>query len=234
MQASPTPPVIRGLARQSPIATTALHLGTFVALLVLGACRDPQLSAYSVPKERVAPKDAIHGAAASGAAPTPAPADMSGGMAGQAVPTAAGMALSWTAPTHWEARQGSSMRKATYVVKTEDGATADLAVTAFPGDVGGEVANVNRWRGQVGLSTVSEADARAAIERIDANGLKIGVIDIADPSTPDGVRLLGAWVPHDGATWFFKLLGPDAVVRKEKAAFLEFVKTIKCAAHDHS
>ncbi len=120
------------------------------------------------------------------------------------------------------------MRKATYAI-TEGGATAELAVTAFPGDVGGEIANVNRWRGQVGLEPVSDADARSAIVRIDANGLKIGVVDVADPRG-NGTRLLGAMVPVDGATWFFKVLGPDAAVGAAKPAFLEFVKTIKPAA----
>ena len=51
------------------------------------------------------------------------------------------------------------MRKATYVITGESGATAELAVTAFPGDVGGEVANVGtgaRWSGSEWL--VVEAD----------------------------------------------------------------------------
>ena len=51
---------------------------------------------------------------------------------------------------------------------------------------------------------------------------------MADPSG-SGTRLIGAMVPVDGATWFFKLLGPDAIATAAKPAFLEFVKTIKPA-----
>jgi len=43
-------------------------------------------------------------------------------------------------------------------------------------------------------------------------------------------RLLAAWVPYEGATWFFKLSGPDAVVAKERAAFRAFLDTIKPAS----
>ena len=42
--------------------------------------------------------------------------------------------------------------------------------------------------------------------------------------------MLGAMVPYEGAMWFFKLSGPDALVAATKPAFLEFLKTVKAAA----
>jgi hypothetical protein len=100
---------------------------------------------------------------------------------------------------------------------------AELAVTAFPGDVGGEAANVNRWRGQIQLPPLGEAEVAANITRLEANGLNIAVVDLAGGST----RMLGAIVPFGGATWFFKLLGPDAVVAGERPLFLEFLSTLR-------
>jgi hypothetical protein len=41
--------------------------------------------------------------------------------------------------------------------------------------------------------------------------------------------VLGALVPHAGATWFFKLDGPDAVVAREKSAFIAFLQTLRPA-----
>jgi cysteinyl-tRNA synthetase len=41
---------------------------------------------------------------------------------------------------------------------------AEVAVTVFPGTVGGLTANVNRWRGQIGLPPASEADIQAQIQ----------------------------------------------------------------------
>ena len=42
-------------------------------------------------------------------------------------------------------------------------------------------------------------------------------------------RILGAIVPFNGGTWFFKLMGPDALVAKAKPGFLEFLKTVRPA-----
>ena len=151
------------------------------------------------------------------------------GSSGAGLQTATGEGLTWTAPATWQAKQASAMRKATFVVTGEGGAVADLAVTAFPGDVGGDFANVNRWRGQVGLPALSDAEAAAAIERFEVNGLKVGIVDIVDPSTKSGTHLIGAMVPFNGATWFFKLLGPDAAVAPQKQAFREFLNTVKPA-----
>jgi hypothetical protein len=151
-----------------------------------------------------------------------------GGMAGTPVATASGAGLSWTAPATWQAKAASAMRKGSYTVTGEGGATADLSITAFPGDVGGEAANVNRWRGQVSLPPLGEAEVAAVVTRMNVNKLSLGVVEFAGTGA-NAQRILGAMVPFDGATWFFKLMGPDAVVAGAKPAFLEFVKTIQAA-----
>ena len=43
------------------------------------------------------------------------------------------------------------MRLASHKVSDEDGNEIDFSITSFPGDVGGLLANVNRWLGQIGL-----------------------------------------------------------------------------------
>lgn len=208
-------------------------------LAVIG-CRDPKVAAYRVPKEKAAPGDARAGHAhdmGAEAAP-PAAATAGGGAEGaggmspgnaHGLQTAAGNALAWTVPAQWQSKPAGMVRKATYIIAADTGAAAELAVTAFPGDVGGEAANVNRWRGQLGLGAVDDTAAVAAIERIVANGLEIGVVDLADDRPEAATRMLGGMVPYDGATWFFKLVGPGATVAKEKPAFIEFLKTIKPA-----
>ncbi|MES2695588.1 MAG: hypothetical protein V4773_19080 [Verrucomicrobiota bacterium] len=224
-----------------------------VALSVTG-CQKEEVTAYRVPKEKESepkvaavaagkmPDDAAHAGVKPGTAPASAPSTTSApvapaagpapsgtSMASTPVATATGSGLAWKGPGgHWQEKGASGMRKGTFTIAGDGGAAAELAITAFPGDVGGEVANVNRWRGQVQLPPQSEADVAAAIQRLESNGLKIGVVEMAgkDPSGKD-TRVIGAMVPHSGSTWFFKLSGPDALVAKEKAAFMEFVKTIK-------
>ncbi|HYC71459.1 MAG TPA: hypothetical protein VEB66_09655 [Opitutaceae bacterium] len=117
------------------------------------------------------------------------------------------------------------MRKGSYALKGSGG-DADLAITAFPGDTGGLEANLNRWRGQVGLGPQAGAELTGPLQRVSANGLEI---TIADYSGPAGTRLVGAIVPFKGNTWFFKLMGPEATVAAAKPAFVEFLQTIQAA-----
>lgn len=216
------------------------------------SCGDSKPVAYRIPKEKETTGVAVTAPSAAPAAPANVPAGhpdiggaavpaapLNGGTAGggmgaamangPAMATAAGPGLTWTAPAHWTAKAVSSMRKGSFTVAGPEGATADLAITAFPGDVGGEVANVNRWRGQLGLAPLSPADATAAITHLQVNGLAVGVVDFANAASP-AQRIHGAMVPYQGATWFFKLVGPDAVVAPEHDAFLAFLKSIKPAA----
>lgn len=210
----------------APVALTAL----------LAACGKPQIDSYRAPKDPVAPAAAAAkpGAPALPSAPAPAPATPAPdadktAMAGTPVATATGAALTWSAPASWTTKAGSSMRKGSYAIKG-DGGEADMAITAFPGDVGGDLANVNRWRGQIGLPPIAPGELAGAVQRLERNGLKIGVVDLGGATGANPQRTLAAIVPHAGSSWFFKLTGPDALVAKEKAAFMAFLDTIKPAA----
>jgi hypothetical protein len=196
------------------------------APLLLPACREAKVAYYTVPKEKdpELPGGSGSVAGSAGDAATAPGATM----ANTAVPTAEGPALTWTTPAQWAAKPGSAMRKGSYAVPGSGETAADLSITAFPGDVGGKLANVNRWRGQVGLPPLADADLAGATESFEHNGLQFTVVDLASGQSPR--RLLGAIVPFGDGTWFFKLLGPAPVVAEQKAAFLEFLKTVKPAA----
>lgn len=188
-----------------------------LTLLVLGGCRDREITAYRAPKDPVV------------TAPMP-PAGataMPGGdaMANTAVPTG-GDSLTWTAPTHWTAKPASAMRKGSFAVK-DGGAEADLSITAFPGDTGGLLANLNRWRGQISLPPLAADQLDANREHLDIGPLHVEVVDFAGSANNTPTRIVGAVVPVGAETWFFKLMGPDALVAKEKPAFLEFLRTVR-------
>lgn len=201
-------------------------LTAFAAIALLGCgCRRQEVTAYRVPKEAAPAPDPTSASPHGGGTAAPAAAP---NMAGTPVATASGAALAWTAPAHWTPKPGSAMRKGSYAIKV-DGAEADMAITAFPGDVGGDLANLNRWRGQIQLPPVGQAEFESATQHLDKNGLHMTVVDVAGTGA-NAQRILGAMVPYAGATWFFKLIGPDAVVAKEKAAFLALLDTIKPAA----
>ena len=143
-------------------------------------------------------------------------------MADTAVPTADGAELKWTAPAAFEPKPVSAMRKGSYRLKAAGG-EADVSITAFPGATGGLEANLNRWRGQVGLAPLDPAQVTADALKFDANGLSFVVVDYQGSAG----HMLGAIVPFNGNSWFFKLTGPDATVVAAKPAFLEFLRTVK-------
>ncbi len=195
-----------------------------VLLCVFAAgCREREVTSYRIAKEK---DPELPSATAPASAPSSAPG---ASMANTAVPTATGAGLTWTAPAHWVSKPASAMRKATYTVSGDAGETADLSITAFPGDVGGELANINRWRGQIQLPPFAEADLAKAVTRLEQNGLGFAIVDFTGTGvTPQ--RILGALVRVGDATWFFKLTGPSALVAREQAVFTVFLKTIRVPA----
>ena len=52
----------------------------------------------------------------------------------------------------------------------------DISVTTFPGDVGGELMNINRWRQQIGLSPISidSLDEHIVTKTINGMTYRIG------------------------------------------------------------
>ena len=103
------------------------------------------------------------------------------------------------------------------------GGKAEVTVVALPGDVGGELANVNRWRGQLALPPVVEADLAAARATVKT---RLGAVFVYDfTGTGDKkTRLVAGMIQVSGTTWFFKLMGDERTVTAAKAAFLELLK----------
>ena len=198
-----------------------------LTLLLTGGCRDREITAYRAPKDPVPPVQPS--APGSGQLPPdhpPVGGGAGGNMADTAVPTG-GDSLTWTAPAVWTVMPDRPMRKATYALQGADGTAADLAITAFPGDTGGLLANVNRWRGQISLPPLAASQLDAHREHLDLGALHVDVVDFAGTASGSLTRIIGAVVPLDGETWFFKLMGPDALVAREKPAFREFLRTVR-------
>jgi hypothetical protein len=92
-----------------------------------------------------------------------------------------------------------------------------IAAMSLRGDGGGVLANVNRWRGQVGLSPVSEAPAP---DNSHAPGSTL--VDVAKTDGSD--RVVAVIVPAGSGTWYFRLRGDSASVERERSAFDAFVR----------
>ncbi len=189
-----------------PTRMVALALLT---LLSITGCNRDEVRSYRVPKE-AAPE-----------LPTPA-----GSTSG--APTSTG-ALTWQAPGHWEELPASGMRRGSFTLRGDGEQTADLSIIAFPGDVGGMTANVNRWRGQVGLASLSADKVDASIQHTDTAFFHMDFVSMSGEAAGTPTRIDGAIFNHGGESWFVKLMGPTALVAAEAENFRAFVGTIEPA-----
>ncbi len=137
--------------------------------------------------------------------------------------------LAWQNPPGWVALGSSSTRLASFVLPGAAG-DADLGVTLLPGDGGGTLNNVNRWRRQMGLEAVDAAQTgtqrllagRAAIF-IDLAGDYQGMGGAGLP----GARMLGVLTTDGVPAIFVKLVGPAATVSQHQAAFEAWLDTME-------
>lgn len=134
--------------------------------------------------------------------------------------------LSWQAPASWKEKPPSSMRLGSYAIPGSE-PEGDLSVIAFPGDAGGLLENVNRWRGQLKLSPLNPAQLPEYVSKLEANGLSITLVNFSGTGSSGPSAMIGAIIPFGGQTWFFKLTGPESLVAAEKNRFIDFIKTVK-------
>jgi len=135
----------------------------------------------------------------------------------------------WKVPSEWQEQSPGQINLAKWIVGSDSGGSAEVTVSAFPGDVGGLLANVNRWRGQVGLGNISQSDLSSHVTPVDVPGGKAMLVDVtgSNPKNGQKARLIGAIVPREGRTWFFKLMGDEQVAEKQKSVFVRFVQTVQ-------
>jgi hypothetical protein len=158
--------------------------------------------------------------------------DMSGtmppaGATPDATAPAAGLPA-WTVPAGWQTQPPTQMLLAKFAA-AENGQQAEITVSSFPGDVGGLSANINRWRRQLSLPPADDAAVTAAVTALVTQAGPASLVDFngTDPKTSQPARLVGVVLPLNGQTWFYKLMGDATVVEHQKAAFLQFVQSVK-------
>ncbi len=136
---------------------------------------------------------------------------------------------SWDVPSNWKEVPGGQFLVAKFVLAGARNAEAAVNVSKSQGDGGGLLANLNRWRGQLGLPPTTEADLGKATRSVDLPNGKAVLADISgkDGKTGQEARLVAVVVPRHFETWFFKLMGDAQVVQGQRETFLKFVQAVK-------
>jgi hypothetical protein len=221
-----------------PSTTSATGLALFLSLIALvnfTGCEKAEPTSYLIPKEERTVS--MPGAAdASKQAPVnnPGPGP---GMAGsgqmQVLPGMQESAneageVTYTVPEGWEEVPPSGIRKANLIVNDENG-RAELTVLVFPGDVGGRLANINRWREQIGLPPAQPEELPAFTESYTISrhgGLYVRLEGGAQ-------SILGALLPFHGFTWFFKFQGSSGTVLANEAGMKAFLDSVQLEDNHH-
>ena len=144
-----------------------------------------------------------------------------------AQPASSGHQPTWDAPEHWERKPATQMRVGNYAVSNEAGEALDFSITSFPGEVGGILANVNRWLGQVGMSPTDEQGLSQYLSdrMIDEKPAKLVLAE------SDEQALYAAILLHKGRSWFLKLMGDVNLARAEKENFLGLIDSFCLGDH---
>ncbi|MDR3458026.1 MAG: hypothetical protein P4N60_11310 [Verrucomicrobiae bacterium] len=212
-------------SRILPLAASAL-----LWLAITGCGRDTvkvyhvdtnETTTVAVPPAPVAPAAATP----SGVMPSTMPA-------GLAAPDNSGLpALKYTLPAGWQEKALTQMRVASFSV-ADNGKQADVSVIPMGGMAGGNLANVNRWRGQVGQQPTDEDTIQKMTEKIVIAGQDADLFDIAgtSPGSGDAERIIASVLHKDDTAWFFKITGDADLVEKQKPAFIAFLKSIDFGA----
>jgi hypothetical protein len=134
----------------------------------------------------------------------------------------------WEVPAGWKEVPPSQMLLAKFVITGAEGA-AEATVSQFGGTAGGALANVNRWRKQVGLAPIAQEELDKTAASVDVMGGKAMLIDVNGKAADSGkdTRIIGVICPRAGETWFYKLTGDPATAEREKNAFLKFVQSVR-------
>lgn len=133
--------------------------------------------------------------------------------------------VSWTAPAGWKEEPGNGIRLATFV-PPQDSGRSEATVVALPGEAGGELANVNRWRGQIGLTPIDAGRLAEARQAVKSHIGTVMVYDFTGEGTSKA-RLIAGLIKVDDTTWYFKLMGDEKAVGKNKAAFIKLLEGLK-------
>jgi hypothetical protein len=132
-------------------------------------------------------------------------------------------ALAWELPKGWTEARSGGMRFAT--LKPPVTGKLDVSVVMLPGPAGGELANVNRWRGQIGLPPVDEATRVQTRQQVDAKAGAVALYDFSSQG-PNPQRMLAGLLFASGRSWFVKMVGDEQAVEAARPDFMKLLKSL--------
>src|SRR5215475_1623039 len=141
---------------------------------------------------------------------------------------AAGTAV--TIPPNWEAQPLSQMRQASFLVKGNNGAVADVSFVSLGSAAGNVLDNANRWLGQLGQPPITEQKLGEMAQRLHTSLGDVTIVDLAGlPANANPARdgrIIAAMVTTANVTLFFKMRGNADLTEAQKGDFIKWVAAV--------
>jgi hypothetical protein len=218
-----------------PCRLVWLPAGVVLAVALAGCKREDEPRRFQVPVEKT--ETPAHGFGAEGMPPH--------GMGAEGMPTH-GMdskvsmfppteepGLACDTPKGWVRGRTGGMRKAAFVVQDGDRKVEITAIDLPLGagaasGAGAPLPNVNRWRGQIKLPEITQAELDKSLRPIRVADVDGSYVELLGPeSEVPRQAILGVLAIRGEKAWFFKLWGDADLALREKSHFEEFVKSVR-------
>ncbi|HTR40483.1 MAG TPA: hypothetical protein VMH87_02545 [Pseudomonadales bacterium] len=220
----------------SKFSAQVVWLSVLVALLLPAfGCHRDQAQVYQVPQDQNQPSSpqastagGTNVAASSLPAGHPDISSMQSMPAGMVAPDTSAATVAWKTPAGWTQVAPSEMRVGSFKITDVAGKQADVSIIPLAGMGGSDFANVNRWRGQVGLPPAPDGVLQSEAENVEAGGRPAQLFDIVGTNAAGGgaSRIIAVVQHRDDTAWFFKMTGDADLVEQQKPVFVDFLKTL--------
>jgi hypothetical protein len=101
----------------------------------------------------------------------------------------------------------------------------EVSIVMLSGTVGGELANVNRWRGQIGLAPVDEAELPKLRSSMTSKAGPVALYDFISEGQVK-TRMVVGMLATGNNSWFLKLNGDAEAVSAAHADFVTYLGTL--------
>ncbi len=132
--------------------------------------------------------------------------------------------ISYEAPDGWREEGRRPMRLVTFTVERDE-KKIEILLSQLGPSAGSLVANVNRWRGQIGLGSADEGDINNDFKSIEVDGNEAKYIQIVAEDTNQVIFVV--IVQRPDLTLFVKLTGDRTLAEAETANFEAFARSIR-------
>jgi hypothetical protein len=172
----------------------------------------------------------VHLVKMNGPGPRPGAARPKGGMPPPGKGRPGQLPITYKVPEGWtETGPRMGVVRILTAFKLNGGGKDDEVTVTPPQRIGGGLLlNLNRWRDQVGLRGLTEAEFKT----LDVPSFKVGgkagkYFDLTGPAGPNRKRMLLVMVDRGQGDWFFKMLGDADLVARQKKNFESFLESVK-------